>query len=279
MIQAGNAIDCSIGVTFGLSTLTAAAVGQVCSNGAGILFGGTIGNLAKAGGLPSSNLSSLQRTLPIIKQTRMGAQLAGVLLGCTLGLVNLLLIDTERSSSLKLQNNRSLIGGISGRARGNELDFEIETSNDLKDDATTLVVRGPDVDGLLANMTSVLSANGCSLLELSARKRTIGGGGDSSSGNTSGDDASIANAAAGMEDEGEGIEDVFVVVNRETNEPLSNIEMEEMAQILMNTTNLRPNDHSARVKELEERNSLLTRRIKRLETVSSVSLSQGDEEK
>jgi len=39
MIQAGNAIDCSIGITFGLSTLTAAAIGQVCSNAAGILFG------------------------------------------------------------------------------------------------------------------------------------------------------------------------------------------------------------------------------------------------
>jgi len=39
MIQAGNAIDCSLGVTFGLSTLTAAAIGGLVSNVAGILFG------------------------------------------------------------------------------------------------------------------------------------------------------------------------------------------------------------------------------------------------
>ena len=32
MLQAGNAIDCTIGVTFSLSTLTAAAFGQVCSD-------------------------------------------------------------------------------------------------------------------------------------------------------------------------------------------------------------------------------------------------------
>ncbi|EOD36166.1 hypothetical protein EMIHUDRAFT_49391, partial [Emiliania huxleyi CCMP1516] len=42
MIQAGNAIDCTLGVSFGLSTLTAlraAAFGQVCSDSAGVLFG------------------------------------------------------------------------------------------------------------------------------------------------------------------------------------------------------------------------------------------------
>jgi len=33
MIQAGNAIDCTLGVTLGLSTLSAAAFGQIVSNG------------------------------------------------------------------------------------------------------------------------------------------------------------------------------------------------------------------------------------------------------
>jgi len=258
MIHAGNAIDCSIGVTFGLSTLTAAAVGQVCSNGTGILFGGIIGNLVKAAGLPSSNLTSLQRTLPIITRTRIGAQLAGVFLGCTLGLCNLLLIDTDRSSSLKLKNNKNLMDDgkmevISRGEGGIELDFEIEASNDLREDATTFVVRGPNTDGLLANMTSALSANGCSHLELSA-----------------------VNAASSNKDVGGGITDVFVVVNQETNEQLSNIEMKEMAQILMDTTKLRHIDHKARIEELEERNLSLKRRIQRLETVSA-SHSQGVE--
>lgn len=39
MIQAGNAIDCTLGVTLGLSTLSAAAVGGLISNVSGILCG------------------------------------------------------------------------------------------------------------------------------------------------------------------------------------------------------------------------------------------------
>ena len=35
MLHAGNAIDATLGVTFGLSTLAAAACGQVCSDVAG----------------------------------------------------------------------------------------------------------------------------------------------------------------------------------------------------------------------------------------------------
>jgi Transmembrane protein 65 len=49
MIQAGNAIDCTIGVVFGLSTLSAAAIGQICSDASGVVFGGTVERLAKAG--------------------------------------------------------------------------------------------------------------------------------------------------------------------------------------------------------------------------------------
>ena len=50
MIQAGNAIDCSIGVMFGLSTLSAAAFGQIVANVIGILFGGTLESLANVAG-------------------------------------------------------------------------------------------------------------------------------------------------------------------------------------------------------------------------------------
>ena len=50
MIQAGNAIDCSIGVMFSLSTLSAAAFGQIVANVIGILFGGTLESLANVAG-------------------------------------------------------------------------------------------------------------------------------------------------------------------------------------------------------------------------------------
>ena len=42
MIQAGDFIDSTLGVTFGISTLTAAALGNVCSDSSGVLFGGVV---------------------------------------------------------------------------------------------------------------------------------------------------------------------------------------------------------------------------------------------
>jgi hypothetical protein len=59
MIQAGNAIDCSLGATFGISTLTAAAIGHTFSDASGILFGGMLERMANKTGLPPSNLNSV----------------------------------------------------------------------------------------------------------------------------------------------------------------------------------------------------------------------------
>ena len=69
MIQAGNAIDCSLGVTFGFSTLTAAAFGQVVSDASGVLFGGTLESLAKRAGVPSPGLTTAQRQLAIVQRS------------------------------------------------------------------------------------------------------------------------------------------------------------------------------------------------------------------
>ena len=156
MLQAGNLIDCTIGVTFGLSTLTAAAFGQICSDASGVLFGGTLERLAERAGLPRAGLTSAQRSLPVVKRFRLAGGLAGVLLGCCLGLLNLLFIDTNRSASLKLQAFNE----------EQEFDFTIEASNVQRNDVTALTVRGPDVDGLLASMTAALSVRNCSLVRI-----------------------------------------------------------------------------------------------------------------
>ena len=185
MLQAGHAIDCTIGVTFGLSTLTSAAFGQVCSDASGAIFGSTLERLADRAGFPSANLTSTQKSLKTVQRTKFAGTLLGVISGCLLGLLNLLLIDTERSSTLKLQafaDDDSV-----------EFDFSIEASNAhaSNDDesssssmagggsggggegrhripTTVLTVRGPDVDGVLASMTAALCAHGCSLVELHA---------------------------------------------------------------------------------------------------------------
>jgi hypothetical protein len=240
MIQAGNAIDCSIGVTFGLSTLTAAAFGQICSDTAGVLFGSTVDSFFRAIGLPRANLSIAQKTLPIVKRIGLAASLGGIIFGCCLGLVNLLFIDTDRSSVLKLQAFNE----------ENEFAFSIEASNADRDDATILTVRGPDMDGLLASMTAALTARGVSLKELHAARRPVNA-----------DDNVDASTSQEM------IEDVFVVVQHGTKKQIPDDELDDLAQALLEATFAPVNVRSfnAQVKELEESNSELKGRCHKLE--------------
>ena len=160
MLHAGNAIDCTLGVTLGLSTLTAAAMGQFFSNSSGVLFGGALKRLASFCGIPSTGLSAAQRSLPIVKRLNLFGALAGVWFGCTLGLCNLFIIDTERSPILKLR----------AFSADNEFAYHIEVSNADRNDATVLTIRGPNVDGVLASLTSTLAASGFSLVEVIAKQ-------------------------------------------------------------------------------------------------------------
>ena len=235
MIQAGNAIDCTLGVTFSLSTLTAAACGQIIGDASGVLFGGTVERLAQAAGLPIANLSASQRLLPIVRQVQFAGSFSGVILGCCLGLVNLLFIDTSRSSTLKFQ--------AFGEAQ--EFEFTIEASNAIRDNVTALTIRGPDVDGLMASMTAALSVRGCSIKEIHAQLMQP-------------DD----------EDDTE-IQDVFYVVNRETGEPFGDDELETLAQGLLDSTRtpMNVNTVKAAMHELENTNSYLKARIKKLERI------------
>ena len=130
MLHAGNYIDCTLGVTLGLSTLTAAAMGQFFSNSSGVLFGGGLKRLASACGIPSTGLTAAQRSLPIVKRLKLMGALAGVWLGCTLGLCNLFIIDTERSPILKMR----------AFSADNEFAYHIEASNADRNDATVLTI-------------------------------------------------------------------------------------------------------------------------------------------
>ena len=77
MIYAGNAIDCTIGVWFGLSTLTAAAFGNMISNFVGLATGGTVERLAMSVGLPSPGLTEAQRSLKIVHRVGFAGTLVG----------------------------------------------------------------------------------------------------------------------------------------------------------------------------------------------------------
>jgi hypothetical protein len=225
---------------------TAAAFGQVFSDAAGVMFGGTVERAAKMAGLPSANLTLAQRALPIVGQARWMGTLVGVVFGCLLGLVNLLFIDTGRSSTLKLQ----------AFTEGQEFEFEVEASNAVRKDATALKVRGPDLDGLLASMTAALSVRGCSIVEIQAKR----------------------------DDEEENmIVDVFVV-SRETGKPFDDDDLEELAQGLIDATRTPINVHSvkAAMHDLENKNSSLKAKVKKLEKLMyeqqiTVVSSSGEE--
>ena len=60
MLTAGDAIDGSLGMWFGLSTLTAAGFGQVFSDCAGVLFGGAIERVASRCGLRQHGVTGKQ---------------------------------------------------------------------------------------------------------------------------------------------------------------------------------------------------------------------------
>ncbi len=235
MLQAGNAIDCTLGVAFSLSTLTAAAFGQIVSDASGVVLGGTLERLAQAAGLPSANLTPAQGMLPIVSRVRWAGNFLGVIFGCCLGLINLLFIDTSRSSTLKLQafNEES------------EFEFSIEASNAVRKDATALTVRGPDVDGLMASMTAALSVRGCSLIEIHAQR-------------------AHPNDLTNNE-----IEDVFYVVKRDTGKPFDDDELEELAEGLLDSTRtpMNVNTVKAAMHELESTNSYLQARVKKLERI------------
>lgn len=156
MVHAGNAIDLTLGVTFGLSTLSAAACGQICSDVAGVSFGGAIESLAAKCGLPDPKLSSSQHALASVQRVGLAARIAGVVLGCLIGLTNLLMVDATKTQQLKLERI----------AENSQTDHSVSVTNRDRSDATTVTVHGPDTDGLLASITTTLAASGYSLNEV-----------------------------------------------------------------------------------------------------------------
>lgn len=96
MIQAGQYIDSTIGVTLGLATMAAAAAGQVVSDVSGVIFGGTLERtLQRMGAIKTPPLTVAQRQLPIARNVAMAGAVVGVIVGCALGAMTLLAVDLE----------------------------------------------------------------------------------------------------------------------------------------------------------------------------------------
>ncbi|XP_048385563.1 transmembrane protein 65 isoform X1 [Stegostoma tigrinum] len=101
MIAAGTQIELSLGVIFGISTMAAAALGNLVSDVAGLGLAGYVEALASRLGLPSPDLNPKQADM---WQTRLSSQLGkviGVIIGCILGMFPLLFFKIEEEEKLE----------------------------------------------------------------------------------------------------------------------------------------------------------------------------------
>lgn len=101
LIYAGDMIDNTMGVRFGLPTLAAAAMGQVFSDTSGVLCGGTIESIALKMNLPLPGLSMAQQRMTVTKVTSTIGGVLGVITGCCLGMCNLLFLDLGAAERAK----------------------------------------------------------------------------------------------------------------------------------------------------------------------------------
>ncbi|XP_076806670.1 transmembrane protein 65-like isoform X3 [Clavelina lepadiformis] len=95
MILAGEYIDFTIGAALGISTMAAAAFGNLISDLAGVGLAGYVEVLCGKAGLPAPNLTPEQMEL---NKTRIVANVGkalGIMIGCLVGMFPLLFIDVK----------------------------------------------------------------------------------------------------------------------------------------------------------------------------------------
>lgn len=101
MITAGEAIDATFGVLFGLSTMAAAGFGQCFSDVAGLTGGGIVDATVAKLKLPQHGLTQVQLNGRRARIWGTVGGCVGVLTGCLLGMSCLLFMDTDRAERAK----------------------------------------------------------------------------------------------------------------------------------------------------------------------------------
>jgi len=102
LIVAGDVIDTSLGVTLGISTLCAAAIGNIISDLAGIGCAAYIEEFcATTLKMPIPKLSSAQRQLRSVRMASQGGMAIGMTIGCIFGMIPLLFIDADKADRLR----------------------------------------------------------------------------------------------------------------------------------------------------------------------------------
>mmetsp|Transcript_1013 Transcript_1013/g.2881 ORF Transcript_1013/g.2881 Transcript_1013/m.2881 type:complete len:259 (-) Transcript_1013:60-836(-) len=96
MVITGEAIDSTLGVMLGITTMAAAALGNALSNGLGMGVHGAIERAAKSIGIPDPRLTLAQMHSPKVQMIKTVGGIFGVLVGCILGMAPLLFMNKER---------------------------------------------------------------------------------------------------------------------------------------------------------------------------------------
>jgi len=97
LIVAGDAIDTSLGVLLGISTMCAAALGNIISDVAGIMLGTAIEDFcAKYLKLPIPDLTAAQRQLRSVRFANQFGCGVGIVVGCIIGMFPLMYIDSGK---------------------------------------------------------------------------------------------------------------------------------------------------------------------------------------
>jgi tRNA-specific adenosine deaminase 1 len=109
MILSGDYIDLTLGVMLGISTLCAAAVGNIISDLAGVGLGTVIEDFASRMGLPDPKLTSNQMKLRSVRFASQGGCAVGITIGCIIGMFPLLFIDSKKAEKQKKQSGLDML--------------------------------------------------------------------------------------------------------------------------------------------------------------------------
>ncbi|XP_051526742.1 transmembrane protein 65-like isoform X2 [Myxocyprinus asiaticus] len=105
MIAAGTQIELSIGITFGISTMAAAALGNLVSDLAGLGLAGYVEALAVRLGMQIPDLTAKQVDMWQTRVTSHSGKAIGITIGCILGMFPLLFLSDDEEEKTKNQPN------------------------------------------------------------------------------------------------------------------------------------------------------------------------------
>ncbi|CAK6981703.1 transmembrane protein 65 isoform X1, partial [Scomber scombrus] len=113
MIAAGTQIELSIGVTFGISTMAAAALGNLVSDLAGLGLAGYVEALASRLGMQVPDLTPKQADMWQSRVSSHMGKAIGVTIGCILGMFPLFFLSDDNDKEKEKKDEVVLI--FSGR--------------------------------------------------------------------------------------------------------------------------------------------------------------------